>query len=61
MLLRLVGVRFSNLVHGTEQLNLFDDIEAQVSLNNAMDGIRMRFGHQLVTRANCLANAYQRT
>ena len=52
--LRLVGVRLADLVHGTEQMNLFEDIEAQLNLNTAMDAIRKRYGNKLVTRANCL-------
>jgi DNA polymerase-4 len=54
ILLRLVGVKFSNLVHGTEQIDLFNDVATQISLYNAMDSIRMRFGGTLVMRAACL-------
>jgi len=42
--IRLVGVRFSALVPGTSQLNLFDDTEKESRLLLAMDGIRNRFG-----------------
>ncbi len=51
ILLRLVGVKFSNLVHGTEQIDLFNDVATQVSLNKALDGIRMRFGSDKVMKA----------
>jgi DNA polymerase-4 len=42
--IRLVGVRFSALVPGASQLNLFDDTEKESRLLLAMDGIRKRFG-----------------
>ena len=42
--IRLVGVRFSELVQGTSQLNLFDDTEKESRLLEAMDKIRNRFG-----------------
>src|ERR1035438_3867435 len=51
ILLRLVGVKFSNLVHGTEQIDLFNDVATQISLNNALDGIRLRFGNDKVMKA----------
>jgi DNA polymerase-4 len=51
ILLRLVGVKFSNLVHGTEQMDLFNDVAEQVNLNRALDGIKMRFGNDLVKKA----------
>lgn len=44
MLIRLVGVRFSDLVHGTEQLNLFEDTVEMSNLYAEMDYIRNRFG-----------------
>ena len=53
VLLRLVGVKFSNLVHGAEQIDLFNDVAAQISLNNAMDSIRMRFSDKIIMRAAC--------
>ena len=51
VLLRLVGVKFSGLVHGTEQIDLFNDVATQVSLNKALDSIRMRFGSDKVMKA----------
>jgi len=38
----LVGVRFSGLVGGNYQMNLFDDSEEIISLYQAMDRIRDR-------------------
>ncbi|MBU6341825.1 MAG: DNA polymerase IV [Bacteroidetes bacterium] len=43
-LVRLIGVKFSKLVQGQLQLNLFDDTEKSARLLAAMDKIRTRFG-----------------
>lgn len=43
-LVRLIGVRFSGLVHGSQQLNLFEDVEQDTKLLQAMDKIRKRWG-----------------
>ncbi len=51
MLIRLIGIKFSNLVHGSYQIDLFNDTMAQVNLNNALDGIRNRFGVKAVGKA----------
>lgn len=54
MLIRLVGVRFSHLVSGHYQINLFDDTEEMVNLYQAMDRIRQKFGEDKVMRATGL-------
>jgi DNA polymerase-4 len=54
MLIRLVGVKFSHLVSGVQQLNMFEDTPEMVSLYNAMDNIRMRYGKTAVRRAVAL-------
>jgi DNA polymerase-4 len=51
MLIRLIGVRFSHLVRGVQQLNMFDDTPEKVSLYMAMDSLRRRFGRNAVKRA----------
>jgi len=43
-LVRLVGVRLSSLVHGSPQLDLFDQDKKDERLLQAMDRIRKRFG-----------------
>ncbi|MFT5244798.1 MAG: DNA polymerase-4 [Psychroserpens sp.] len=50
-LIRLIGVRFSHLVQGSYQIDLFDDTEKMVSLYEAMDKMKNRFGHEAVKRA----------
>lgn len=51
MLIRLIGVRFSHLVGGSQQLDLFDDKPELAGLYQAMDHIRARFGNDAVQRA----------
>jgi DNA polymerase-4 len=51
LLIRLVGLRFSNLVHGNYQINLFDDSQEQLALYKAMDKIRERHGERSIIRA----------
>lgn len=54
MLIRLVGVRLSNLVSGFEQIDLYSDSREQYSLYQAMDKIRSRFGEQAISLASTM-------
>ncbi len=49
---RLIGVRFSDLVGGAQQINLFEDTEERIRLYQAMDRIRIRYGDRAVVRAS---------
>lgn len=51
MRLRLIGVKFSGLVHGQHQMNLFEDTEELMNLYQAMDRMKRRFGSAAVQRA----------
>ncbi|WP_321281869.1 DNA polymerase IV [Marinifilum fragile] len=51
VLIRLIGVRFSNLVGGTYQIRLFEDSEKLIKLYQKMDYLRNRFGKNAVKRA----------
>lgn len=51
MLVRLVGVKFSHLVEGGHQIDLFDDDEKILNLYQAMDRMRERYGDRAVIRA----------
>jgi DNA polymerase-4 len=51
MLIRLIGVKFSELISGNYQIDLFNDAAKDVSLSAAMDKIRARFGTDAVKRA----------
>jgi DNA polymerase-4 len=51
MLIRLIGVRFSHLIQGTYQFELFNDMTEHIQLYQAMDKLRRRFGTDAVMRA----------
>lgn len=51
MLVRLIGVRFSELVTGSLQIKLFEHTEEMINLYQAMDRIRNRYGDNAVKRA----------
>jgi len=52
LLVRLIGIRFSHLVSGNYQIDLFDDTEEALNLYNALDTIRKRYGDKSVLRAS---------
>jgi DNA polymerase-4 len=54
MLLRLVGIRFSHLVGGFEQIDLYNTAAEQYSLYQSMDKIRNRFGGKAIVLASSL-------
>lgn len=54
LLIRLIGVKFSGLVGGNYQINLFDDSESMLNLYHSLDKIRSRFGEHSVIRAATL-------
>ncbi|WP_373516230.1 DNA polymerase IV [Pricia sp.] len=54
LLVRLIGIRFSHLVSGNYQIDLFDDTEETLNLYHAMDTIRKRYGDKSVLRASGL-------
>lgn len=51
MLIRLIGVRFSHLVNGVRQLDMFTDTPEMINLYMAVDKMRKRFGKYAVRRA----------
>lgn len=52
MRIRLIGIKFTGLVRGSLQINLFEDTQEMVSLYQAMDKIKNRFGYDKVGRAS---------
>ena len=54
MLVRLIGVKFSHLVQGGHQIDLFKDDDKVISLYQAMDKMRDRYGDRAVIRATGL-------
>jgi len=51
MLIRLIGVRFSHLIPGVQQLNIFEDTPEMTRLYLTIDTLRSRFGRKSVRRA----------
>ena len=54
LLIRLVGVRLSNLVHGNYQIHLFEDTEEDIRLFEAIDRMKLKFGARAIIRASTL-------
>ena len=54
LLVRLIGLRYSHLVHGGYQINLFEDNEELINLYREMDWIRDKHGDRIVMRAEGL-------
>mgnify|MGYP002631501026 FL=1 len=51
LLVRLIGVKFSHLVEGGHQINLFEDEEKLLHLSQAIDKMRERYGDRAVIAA----------
>jgi DNA polymerase IV len=54
MLIRLVGVRLSQLISGTYQMNLFEDSPEMISLYQSLDVIRKRYGKHAIHSASAI-------
>jgi DNA polymerase IV len=50
-LVRLIGVRLSDLVPGNYQIHMFDDTIQSISLYQAIDAIKHKFGEKILTKA----------
>jgi DNA polymerase-4 len=51
LLVRLLGVRFTHLIPGTYQINLFDDTQENIRLYQAIDSVKKQFGESKLYRA----------
>ena len=51
LLIRLIGIRFTNLIPGNYQIRLFDDTEEMIRLYKAIDSIKNQYGEKFVIRA----------
>lgn len=54
LLVRLIGIRFTHLVSGNYQINLFEDTEEALNLYQAMDHLRNKYGDKSVVRASAM-------
>ncbi len=50
LLVRLIGVRLTDLITGSHQITLFEDTQEQIRLYQAIDSIKNRFGEKLLLR-----------
>jgi DNA polymerase-4 len=57
MRLRLIGIRFTGIVRGTYQINMFEDTTQMLSLYNTIDRIKNRFGADAVKRCSGFVNS----
>jgi len=57
MLIRLIGVRFSGLVAGNPQLNMFEDSSEMINLYQALDKVRNKYGQKIVRRGVAYAGS----
>ncbi|PWT99432.1 MAG: DNA polymerase IV [Bacteroidetes bacterium] len=53
-LIRLLGVRLSELTDEALQTNLFDDVEKKTDLYKAIDEVKNKFGKSAITRARTI-------
>lgn len=51
VLVRLIGIKFSHLLYGLSQIDLFEDTEEMIRLYNAMDKIKNRFGANAIFKS----------
>lgn len=54
LLIRLVGVKMTDIVSGNYQINLFDDSQEMLRLYKAMDTIRNKYGELSIMRATSM-------
>ena len=57
--IRLVGIRFSHLVGGAHQINLFEDIKL-LRLYQAMDNMKNRYGENALVKASSIETRFKR-
>jgi len=54
LLVRLLGVRFSQLVPGRYQINLFEDTQEMIRLYQAIDSVKRQFGAEKLVRGRAV-------
>jgi DNA polymerase-4 len=54
VLIRLIGVKFSQLITASYQIDLFSDTSTHIALYQSIDKLRNRFGHSAVIKAGAL-------
>jgi DNA polymerase-4 len=59
ILIRLIGVRFTDLIPGNYQISLFDDTQELISLYQAIDSVKKKYGENYLIRAAGDKSNYQ--
>ncbi len=59
MRLRLIGIRFTGLVRGNYQIDMFEDTTEMLSLYQALDKIKNRFGHAAISRCSGMSSKHK--
>lgn len=54
LLVRLIGVRFTNLVPGNYQVKLYEDTQEMISLFKAIDSVKKQFGEGMLVRGGAM-------
>jgi DNA polymerase-4 len=57
MLIRLIGIRFSSLIAGNPQLNMFDDNLEMINLYQAVDRLKRKYGPKIVRKGTAVSKA----
>ncbi len=52
VLIRLIGIRFTNLLPGNYQINLFNDTQEKIRLYQRIDSIKRQFGEKFIQKAS---------
>lgn len=51
MLIRMIGIRFTNLIPGNYQIRLFEDTQEMIKLYQAIDSVKRQFGEKFLVKA----------
>ncbi|MEP7107270.1 MAG: DNA polymerase IV [Ferruginibacter sp.] len=51
MLIRMIGIRFTNLIPGNYQIRLFEDTQEMIRLYQAIDSVKKQFGEKFLVKA----------
>jgi DNA polymerase-4 len=57
-LIRLIGIRFTDLIPGTYQINLFNDTQEMIKLYQAIDSIKKQYGEKYLISAGGYCGAH---
>jgi DNA polymerase-4 len=56
VLIRLIGIRFTNLIPGNYQINIFEDTQEKIRMYMAIDSIKKQYGESFLRKAISIGN-----